>query len=153
METKRLDGEPNGLSTLVRAALPAIPGVNHPVFRGKPVNTDPREAFVARLMQERGERNLFHDWYQALVRALFEQGVTSNVFCVNVDGVIAAWLLKLLWRPYQAGELGSEDLERAAFTIFLHARMAGSAAEIEDHLNRGRNMDTRTPASAVRFIA
>jgi citrate synthase len=130
----------------------AIPGVNHPVFRGKPVNTDPREAFVARLMQERGERNLFHDFYQALVTALHEQGVTGNVFCVNVDGVIAAWLLKLLWRPYRAGELRAEDLERAAFTIFLYARMAGSAAEIEDHLNRGRNMDTRTPASAVRFI-
>jgi hypothetical protein len=31
--------------------------------------------------------------------------------------------------------------------------MAGSAAEIEDHLNRGRNMDTRTAASAVKFIA
>ena len=26
------------------------PGINHPVFRGKPVNTDPREAFVAALM-------------------------------------------------------------------------------------------------------
>ena len=29
----------------------AIPGINHPVFRGKPVNTDPREAFVAELMR------------------------------------------------------------------------------------------------------
>jgi citrate synthase len=131
----------------------AIPGVNHPVFRGKPVNTDPREAFVASLMQERGEYNLFHDYYRQLVQALFEQGVTSNIFCVNVDGVIAAWLLKLLWRPYRSGELGPEALETAAFTIFLFARMAGSAAEIEDHLNRGRNMDTRTPASACKHIA
>ena len=72
----------------------AIPGVNHPVFRGKPVNTDPREAFVGRLMQERGEHNVFHDYYRAVVQALFDQGVTSNVFCVNVDGVIAAWLLQ-----------------------------------------------------------
>jgi succinyl-CoA synthetase alpha subunit len=131
----------------------AIPGVNHPVFRGKPVNVDPREAFVARLMEERGERNLFHDWYRALVQALHAQGVTSNVFCVNVDGVIAAWLLKLLWQPYRVGDLGPEALETAAFTIFLFARMAGSAAEIEDHLNRGRNMDTRTPASACRHVA
>jgi succinyl-CoA synthetase alpha subunit len=131
----------------------AIPGVNHPVFRGKPVNTDPREAFVAELMRQRGERNLFHDYYRRLVHALFEQGVTGNVFCVNVDGVIAAWLLKLLWQPYRSGELGAGALETAAFTIFLFARMAGAAAEIEDHLNRGRNMDTRTPASAVRFIA
>jgi hypothetical protein len=95
---------------------------------------------------------LFHDYYRALVQALFEEGVTSNVFCVNVDGVIAAWLLKLLWQPYKSGELGQSDLETAAFTIFLLARMAGSAAEIEDHLNRGRNMDTRTAASQVRFI-
>jgi hypothetical protein len=130
----------------------AIPGVNHPVFRGKPVNTDPREAFVAKLMEERGERNVFHDYYRALVQALFDQGVTSNVFCVNVDGVIAAWLLKLLWTPYKAGELGPEALENAAFTIFLLARMAGSAAEAEDHLNRGRNMDTRTPASACKHV-
>ena len=130
----------------------AIPGVNHPVFRGKPVNYDPRESFVTDLMAERGERNVFHDYYRTLVQALFDEGVTNNVFCVNVDAVIAAWLLKLLWRPYRSGELSQADLESAAFTIFLFARMAGSAAEIEDHLNRGRNMDTRTPASQVRFI-
>ncbi|MFO1048857.1 MAG: hypothetical protein U1E52_13275 [Geminicoccaceae bacterium] len=130
----------------------AIPGVNHPVFRGKPVNYDPRESFVAGLMEERGERNVFHDYYRALVQAMFDEGVTSNVFCVNVDGVIAAWLLKLLWRPYRSGELSQADLETAAFTIFLFARMAGSSAEIEDHLNRGRNMDTRTAASACRHV-
>ena len=117
------------------------------MFRGKPVNTDPREAFVAGLMVERGERNPFHEFYKEVAQALFDQGVTSNVFCVNVDGVIAAWLLRLLWQPYRAGEIGDAELENAAFTIFLLARMAGSAAEIEDHLNRGRNMDTRTPAS------
>ena len=26
-------------------------------------------------------------------------------------------------------------------------------AEIDDHVNRGRNMDTRTPASHCRFVA
>ncbi|HET6518709.1 MAG TPA: hypothetical protein VFG47_02685, partial [Geminicoccaceae bacterium] len=130
----------------------AIPGVNHPVFRGKPVNKDPREVFVADLLRQRGEGNVFHDYYRAVVDALFENGVTPNVFCVNVDAVIAAWLLKLLWAPYRSGELGEDALESAAFTIFLFARMAGSAAEIDDHLNRGRNMDTRTPASACRFI-
>ena len=130
----------------------AIPGINHPVFRGKPVNTDPREAFVAGLMVERGERNPFHEFYKEVAQALYDQGVTNNVFCVNVDAVIAAWLLRLLWQPYRAGEIGDAELETAAFTIFLLARMAGTAAEVEDHLNRGRNMDTRTPASAVKFI-
>jgi succinyl-CoA synthetase alpha subunit len=131
----------------------AIPGVNHPVFRGKPVNHDPRELFVADLMRERGEHNVFHDYYREVVRTLYEQGVTSNQFCVNIDAVIAAWLLKLLWRPWREGRLTGETLETAAFTIFLFARMAGSAAEIEDHLNRGRNMDTRTPASQCRHVS
>jgi len=29
----------------------------------------------------------------------------------------------------------------------------GEVAVIDDHLNRGRNMDTRTPASQCRFVA
>jgi citrate synthase len=131
----------------------AIPGINHPVFRGKPVNTDPREVFVRKLIEERGETNVFHDYYHAVARALFDQGVTRNVFAVNIDAVIAAWLLKLLWQPYREGRLSAEQLETAAFSLFLYARMAGSAAEIEDHVNRGRNMDTRTAASACRFVS
>ena len=59
----------------------------------------------------------------------------------------------MLWRPYRNGALSDEALETAAFTIFLYARMLGCAAEIEDHLNRGRNMDTRTPASQCRYVA
>jgi len=35
----------------------------------------------------------------------------------------------------------------------LYPRMLGCAAEVDDHLNRGRNMDTRTPASQCRFMA
>jgi hypothetical protein len=30
--------------------------------------------------------------------------------------------------------------------------MIGAAAEIDDHLNRGRNMDTRTPASQCGYV-
>ena len=43
-----------------------------------------------------------------------------------------------------------QELETAAFTVFLLGRMMGAAAEIDDHLNRGRNMDTRTPASRCK---
>jgi hypothetical protein len=32
------------------------------------------------------------------------------------------------------------------------ARMIGAAAEIDDHLNRGRNMDTRTPLEQCAFV-
>jgi len=130
-----------------------IPGVNHPVFKDKPVNHDPREVFVRQLFAERGEYNVFHDFYRTLVQSLFDAGVSRNVYCVNVDAVIAALLLKMLWKPYREGHYSRSALETAAFTIFLYPRMLGCAAEVDDHMNRGRNMDTRTPASACRFVA
>jgi hypothetical protein len=130
-----------------------LPGVNHPVFKDKPVNHDPREVFIANLYEGRGEYNAFHAYYRALVQALFDAGVSRNVYCVNVDAVIAALLLKMLWQPLRRGEFSEADLETAAFTIFLYPRMLGCAAEIDDHLNRGRNMDTRTAASQCRFVA
>jgi hypothetical protein len=130
-----------------------IPGVNHPVFKDKPVNHDPREVFIRKLMAEHHEYNVFHDFYGTLVETLFEAGVSRNIYCVNVDAVIAALLLKMLWQPYRRGEYDSAALETAAFTIFLYPRMLGCAAEVDDHMNRGRNMDTRTPASQCQFVA
>jgi succinyl-CoA synthetase alpha subunit len=130
-----------------------IPGVNHPVFKDRPVNYDPREVYVRELFEKRGEYNVFHEYYHALVQALFDSGVSRNVYCVNIDAVIAALLLKILWQPYRRGTFSEKALETAAFTIFLYPRMLGCAAEIDDHVNRGRNMDTRTPASQCRFVA
>lgn len=130
-----------------------IPCINHPVFKDKPENIDPREAFVRQRFEARGEYNIFHDYYRRLVQALFDEGVTRNVFCVNVDALIATLLLKLMWQPLAAGQIRRAELETAAFTAFLYGRMIGCAAEIDDHLNRGRNMDTRTPQSQVRFVA
>jgi succinyl-CoA synthetase alpha subunit len=130
-----------------------IPGVNHPVFKDKPVNYDPREVYVRELFAKRGEYNVFQEYYHALVQALFDAGVSRTVYCVNIDAVIAALLLKMLWQPYRRGAFPERALETAAFTIFLYPRMLGCAAEIDDHLNRGRNMDTRTPASQCKFVA
>jgi hypothetical protein len=59
----------------------------------------------------------------------------------------------MLWQPIRRGEFAERDLETAAFTLFLYPRMLGCAAEIDDHMNRGRNMDTRTPASECRFVS
>jgi hypothetical protein len=132
--------------------LRALPGVHHPVFKGKPVNHDPRERFIARFMAERGDYNVFHAFYGELAQALYDVGATPYVFCVNVDAVIAALLLALLWTDFRSGELTERDLETAAFTVFLYGRMIGAAAEIDDHLNRGRNMDTRTPEAACGFV-
>ncbi len=133
--------------------LQKIPCVNHPVFKDKPVNHDPREVFIRELMQRRGEHNVFLDFYHAVVQELFDAGVSRNVYCVNVDAVIATLLLKLVWPAYRAGSLDAATLETAAFTLFLYARMLGCAAEADDHVNRGRNMDTRAAASACRFVA
>ncbi len=131
----------------------SIPGVNHPVFKGLPINHDPREVYIADLFAERGEKNIFHDFYRTLVQALYDNGVTANVFCVNIDAIIAAMLLKLLWSRYRKGEFSESSMEMAAFTAFLFGRMAGCAGEIDDHINRGRNMDTRTPASQCNHVS
>jgi hypothetical protein len=130
----------------------ALPGVHHPIFKGKPVNYDPRERFIAEFMDKRGDYNVFHAFYRELVQALYETGATRYVFCVNVDAVIAALLLAILWKDYRLGALTEKDLETAAFNVFLYGRMIGAAAEIDDHLNRGRNMDTRTPQEKCAFV-
>lgn len=142
-----------GKKALGSADLQKVPGVNHPVFKDKPVNYDPREVFVRELFAERGEYNVFHEFYGTLVQTLFDAGVSRTVYCVNIDAVIAALLLKMLWQPYLRGDLAEDALETAAFTVFLYPRLLGSAAEIDDHLNRGRNMDTRTRASQCHFVA
>lgn len=129
-----------------------IPCINHPVFKGKPINIDPREDYVRKLFEEKKSYNIFLDFYHALVEALHKNGVSPNVYCVNIDAVIAVILLKILWEPFTKGNLKEEDLEAAAFSTFLIGRMMGSAAEIDDHINRGRNMDTRTPASKCFFV-
>ena len=130
----------------------ALPGVHHPIFRGKPVNYDPRERFIAAFMEKRGDYNIFHAFYRELVQALYDAGASHYVFCVNVDAVIAALLLATLWKDYRSGALTEKDLETAAFNVFLYGRMIGAAAEIDDHLNRGRNMDTRTPQEQCAFV-
>jgi pyruvate/2-oxoacid:ferredoxin oxidoreductase alpha subunit len=52
----------------------------------------------------------------------------------------------------RSGGFSEEALESAAFTAFLFGRMVGCAGEIDDHVNRGRNMDTRTPASQCSYV-
>jgi hypothetical protein len=52
----------------------ALPGVHHPIFKGKPVNFDPRERFIAEFMESRGTYNIFHAYYRELVQALYETG-------------------------------------------------------------------------------
>ncbi len=116
------------------------------------MNYDPRERFVSGLFEEKGIYNVFLDFYGNLVKSLYEAKVTRNVYCVNVDAVIAVILLKMVWQPFMEGKISDGEIENAAFTTFLFGRMIGCAAEIDDHINRGRNMDTRTPASQCRYV-
>ncbi len=129
-----------------------LPCINHPVFKGKDVNYDPREVFVRKLFKEKGINNIFLDFYHSLVQSLFKAKVSKNVYCVNIDAVIAVILLKVVWSDFNEGKMKEEDVESASFATFLFGRMIGCAAEIDDHTSRGKNMDTRTPASKVRYV-
>ena len=130
----------------------ALLGVHHPVFRGKLVNYDPRERFIAEFMEKRGDYNVFLAYYREMVQALYDCGATPYVFCVNIDAVIGTLVLGLFWNDLQKGLLSESQLETAAFNVFLYGRMIGAAAEIDDHINRGRNMDTRTPPDACAVV-
>lgn len=59
----------------------------------------------------------------------------------------------MMWPAWRAEQLSAAKLETAAFTAFLYARLIRCAAQIDDHLNRGKNTDTRTPQSLVKFVA
>jgi hypothetical protein len=48
-------------------------------------------------------------------------------------------------RAYNVGSLRQKQTSCKAHWI-------GAAAEIDDHLNRGRNMDTRTPQEQCAFV-
>ena len=71
-----------------------IPGVNHPVFKDKPVNYDPREVFIRDLFERRGEYNLFHDFYRVLVQTLFDtllpRGKVESGAGPQLDQLLAA---------------------------------------------------------------
>jgi len=129
-----------------------IPCINHPVFKGNAINIDPREDFIRLQMEQRKITNLFLDFYHHLVKELFNEGVTQNVFCVNVDAVLATIILKLIWKDLQAKKLSLNQVQDLAFIIFILGRAVGVTAEIIDHRERGQDMDCRTPQNEVGFV-
>ncbi len=129
-----------------------IPGINHPVFKGKPINIDPREEYIYKSFQQAGITNVFWDFYKEFVKALFKNKGSKNVYCVNIDGVIAAISFKLLWNLYNSKKVNKHEMQKIGFNLFLFGRTVGIASEIDDHRNRGTDMDTRTPASEVVFV-
>jgi succinyl-CoA synthetase alpha subunit len=129
-----------------------VPCINHPVFRGQDVNVDPREQFVRGLLEQQGIYNVFLDFYHHLVRELFDEGVTRNVFCVNVDAVIAVITLKLVWKDLREGRFTLRQVQEVGFLLFLYGRAIGTVAEIADHRDRGLDMDCRTPEDRLAFV-
>ncbi|HEY3270213.1 MAG TPA: hypothetical protein VGJ89_03280 [Geothrix sp.] len=129
-----------------------IPCINHPIFRGNKINVDPREQYVAGVMAEKGVYNAFWEFYHLLVQELYNEGATKNVFCVNVDAVLAVITLKLVWKDLQAGRITLRQVQELAFTLFLFGRTLGVSAEIADHRDRGLDMDCRTPERDLAFV-
>jgi citrate synthase len=129
-----------------------VPCVNHPVFKGKPINYDPRETHIRNIFKERGEVNPFQEFYHHLVQQLFNVGATKNIFCVNIDAVIATISLDLIWKNIKRGQMPEKDMQDIAFTLFQFARMVGCSAEIADHKSRGNPIDCRTPASECFWV-
>ncbi|WP_243319148.1 citrate/2-methylcitrate synthase [Geothrix paludis] len=133
-------------------AVKPIPCINHPVFRGNKINVDPREQFVGGMLAEQGVYNAFWEFYRHLVKELYAEGVTRNVFCVNVDAVLAVITLKLAWKDLKAGRLTLRQVQELAFTLFLFGRTVGTSAEIADHRDRGLDMDCRTSERDLAYI-
>lgn len=129
-----------------------IPCVNHPVFKGNAVNVDPREQYVSDILTKKKSYNVFLDFYHLLVKELFNEGATRNVFCVNVDAVLAVLTLKLVWEDLKEGKINKSQVQDIVFTLFLYGRSIGVAAEISDHRDRGQDMDCRTPQKELSFV-
>ncbi|PID57284.1 MAG: CoA-binding protein [Ignavibacteriae bacterium] len=129
-----------------------IPCVNHPVFKGAAVNVDPREQYVSNILSKRKSYNVFLDFYHFLVKELFNEGATRNVFCVNVDAVLAVLTLKLVWNDYKAKKMTKQQIQDIVFTLFLYGRAIGVSAEISDHRDRGQDMDCRTPQKELSYV-
>ncbi len=129
-----------------------IPCINHPVFKGKKKNIDPREDFLYNQFKNESINNLFWDFYHHLVENLYKVGATNNIYCVNIDAVIAVISLKLMWGKLKTNLWKDEDIQDIGFNIFLLGRMVGVSAEIADHKDRGTDMDCRTPQSETKFI-
>lgn len=129
-----------------------IPCVNHPVFKGNDVNIDPREDYVRKELKSHNIYNIFLEFYHSLVNELFNEGVTRNVFCVNVDAVISVISLKLLWEDYSKGRFTKQHIQDLVFILFLIGRAVGVTAEIIDHRDRGTDMDCRTPQKELQFV-
>ena len=124
-----------------------IPCLGHPIFRDQPVNYDPRERIIAGYLQEKGLCNIFLDFYHLLVGQLKRDGVSQNVWAVNLDGAIASIVLANCWKALEEKRITVRRVCDIAFMVFALGRVAGSAGEYLDHQDFGTPMDMRIPVA------
>ena len=120
-----------------------IPCVGHPIFKDEMVNYDPRERAIAAELVSSEKRNVFLEFYHALVRALHAEGASSKVWAVNMDAAIACVWLAVCWQGIQEKRLTVERVQNCAFLGFALGRVAGGAGEFMDHQDYGSAMDMR----------
>jgi succinyl-CoA synthetase alpha subunit/citrate synthase len=129
-----------------------IPCLGHPVYRDKDVNFDPRERAVAAVIEAKGLKNCFLEFYHLMAIKLRDSGVTKVAMAVNVDAAIATVWLGISWPLLREKRM---TLERAAdlpFLAFALGRAAGGASEFLDHQDHGQPMDMRIPAGEVKSL-
>jgi citrate synthase len=124
-----------------------IPCLGHPVFKTEAVNYDPRERAIYEYLGEQEICNVFLDFYHLLTARLKKDGISRNVWAVNLDGAIASVTLGLCWRALKERRMTVQRACDIAFLIFAVGRVAGSAGEFLDHQDYGTPMDMRIPVS------
>ncbi len=134
------------------AAFERVPCLGHPVYKNDEVNYDPRERVITAFLASRKTYHAFLDFYHALARGLYENGVTRNVLAVNVDAAIACVWLGICWPLLTDKKITIERVKRICLLAFALGRAAGGAAEYLDHADYGLPMDMRIPVSACETL-
>ena len=129
-----------------------IPCLGHPIFNDQPVNFDPRERAIYKVIKDARSRNVFLDFYHELAAALHEAGVASRVWAVNVDAALASIWLGICWASLTEGRITAKRVESCAFLGFALGRAAGGAAEFLDHEDYGTPMDMRVKTSECQSL-
>ncbi len=129
-----------------------IPCLGHPVFRGNPVNYDPREQVIYKFIKDSGRTNIFLDFFHHLVQGLKDNGCTTKVLAVNLDAAIACVWLGICWRQIREKQMTITRAVDIPFIAFALGRAAGGAGEFLDHQDYGTEMDMRVPVSECKGL-
>jgi len=122
-----------------------IPCLGHPIFKGQPVNYDPRERVIFDFLKEKKLCNVFLDFYHLLAHQLKEIDIAKNVWAVNIDAAIASVVLGNCWKMLEEKRITVRRVCDIAFMVFALGRVAGAGGEFLDHQDFGMPMDMRIP--------